>query len=443
MPTRRFFYALLLLLILTLNLTLPAAAQTSCPDLPDSRLVIGEAGQVLAGSPNNLRLEPSKDAEILTEIPADARFLVIDGPTCADEFAWWQVAYGEFAGWTVENVGDDYAVEPVEATQNEVIFGGVTFNLDSRISPKVTGQVFPSSSQDNTSQPFWLQTPGFINFALSDNFENPGTRAAFAIYPATALGEVQQTTALLDLQTMLAERPIDVEPPMLPIVGAERVLVSQVEYLDFDGGSGVRFVAYFSQSVDPLTSGSIDYIFLGLTDQGEHYIQVYLPLVTTLFPPLLPPDFDYDAFITTYPQYLDATQQTLDAATSADFAPSLEVLDSVVASLVINAEGVGGTLNGDNSLTARCELAAIADTRLRMLPDVSSDISDYLPAGVPVLADAQFQRRGEQFPWWRLSNNREIRALPNIPSFPGSRWIRADFTTENGNCSDLPVIINP
>ncbi|HEX2620540.1 MAG TPA: hypothetical protein VHL11_10340, partial [Phototrophicaceae bacterium] len=375
---------LLLLLVLCLglgfqNTLISAQDNETCPGLPPSRLIIGDLGVVLPGAANNLRAEPDETSELLTTIASDYVFDVMDGPECTAEFAWWQVAYDGYVGWTVENVKDEYAVEPVETTQTDVNFGGVAFNLDSRLFSTETGQVIPGSDPSVTDQPFWLQTPPFINFAPDGDFDNPGTQASIAVYPAKPLGDVQQTMELVNLQNLLENPPENFTPPMLPILGMERVLFSQVEPLDFKGGSGVRFVAYFSQSADPLTSGSLSYVFQGLTRQGELYVQVYLPLTTDLFPSILDADFDYDSFIADYDTYLSTSQKIVDKAVAEDFVPNLKVLDQLVMSLDVDPEGVAATLNGDNSLTARCEVTAIADTRLRTLPDVNSDLSDYLP----------------------------------------------------------------
>jgi hypothetical protein len=438
----RYLWLLGLLLTFLPQMTY-AQVPVLCEGLPEPRLVKGEQGRVLPGTPNNLRAEASTEGDLLTEIPAEAVFLVMDGPECSDDYAWWQVAYGEFVGWTVENMdAEAYAVEPVTPTTTAVSFGGVSFELDSRIAESATGQLVPPPPQAG-DLPFWQQTPPFINFALNGVFDNPGTMAQIAVYPAQELEDIQQTTAIGDLQTLLEDRPVNPTPAALPIINAERVFVSQPAYLDFEGGSGVRFLVYFSQAADPLTSGSLWYVFQGLTTQGEHYVQVYLPIATRLFDAVVSEDFDYSAFISDYDGYLQNVRELVDEADSADFAPLLDTLDNLVESFEIDPVGVSATFAGDVSLTVRCEITAIADTRLRAQPDVNAPVTDYLPADIPVEVDGQFQRRGENFPWWRLASNDEVRPLPGISSLRGARWIRADFTYEDGNCAGLPMVSNP
>lgn len=106
---------LLLLSLLSLFVWQPLAAQDeSCPGAPPPMLVIGQQGEVTPGTPNNVRADPARSGEKVGEIPGGARFEVLDGPVCADGFAWWQVDYNGLIGWTVEGSGDDYFVLPVE-----------------------------------------------------------------------------------------------------------------------------------------------------------------------------------------------------------------------------------------------------------------------------------------------------------------------------------------
>jgi Tol biopolymer transport system component len=104
-------------LILLLLAALPAAGQTgepvTCPGAPESRLIVGERGRVTPGSPNRMRDQPTTAGADVGSIPGGARFHVLDGPVCADGYAWWQVDYAGVVGWTVEGAGNDYWVEPV------------------------------------------------------------------------------------------------------------------------------------------------------------------------------------------------------------------------------------------------------------------------------------------------------------------------------------------
>lgn len=84
-----------------------------CPGFT-SRLVVGERGRVVLDlGANNLRQEASTGSRVLVAIPEGGEFAVMDGPVCADGYAWWQVNYNGVIGWTAEGEGSTYWVEPL------------------------------------------------------------------------------------------------------------------------------------------------------------------------------------------------------------------------------------------------------------------------------------------------------------------------------------------
>ncbi len=100
-----------------ITITPTESGQTArCPAALPSRLISGQDGIVLAGTPNRIREFPNLDAEILGEIPSGETFSVIRGPSCGFDsaIAWWQVEYNDITGWTAEGQADTYFTEPVE-----------------------------------------------------------------------------------------------------------------------------------------------------------------------------------------------------------------------------------------------------------------------------------------------------------------------------------------
>lgn len=86
----------------------------SCPGLLPSRMIKGQFGIVLPGDANNMRTSPNRSAPKNGAIPAGDTFEVLDGPVCADGYAWWQVNYNGVIGWTAEAGGGDYWIEPFD-----------------------------------------------------------------------------------------------------------------------------------------------------------------------------------------------------------------------------------------------------------------------------------------------------------------------------------------
>ena len=174
-------------------------------------------------------------------------------------------------------------------------------------------------------------------------------QAQMLIYPVEAYQAIYEDAGvdivsrrIADLQTLLQDRPetIEGEIPVLPDFGAaEQMVNAQIEYLDFDGGSGVRFITHYGIDEAPITEHGTFYTFQGLTDDGQYYVAYYHPAPTEL----LPADFetigelidDYDAFVENFDAYLEQIGEQLNAAEGGDFTPNLADIDAMIQSLQI------------------------------------------------------------------------------------------------------------
>ena len=142
-----------------------------------------------------------------------------------------------------------------------------------------------------------------------------------------------------ELESFLAEKPGDPEnvPFVLPIFNAGQMLTVQVEYLTFEGGSGVRFVSQYGQAAWPLNNQDIFYAFQGLTDDGSHIISAILPVTH----PNLPADGEtyigdeYETFINTYDAYIIEIESQLDIEDPESFFPKLTALDEMMETMQV------------------------------------------------------------------------------------------------------------
>jgi hypothetical protein len=83
------------------------------------RLSVGVQGRVVStGIPNNIRQQPGSSSQLLGEIPTNAVFNVIGGPSCStlDKLVWWKVQYNGIEGWTAEGKDQEYWLEPLNLT---------------------------------------------------------------------------------------------------------------------------------------------------------------------------------------------------------------------------------------------------------------------------------------------------------------------------------------
>lgn len=106
-----------LVLILAVSV-MPAMAQTDCPadfsGFAPIRIMPAMMGEVMPGSPNRVRSAPSGAGDILTEMPAGTRFLVLEGRSCSDGIVWLQIEIDNQIGWTAESVEGQYYLQPAE-----------------------------------------------------------------------------------------------------------------------------------------------------------------------------------------------------------------------------------------------------------------------------------------------------------------------------------------
>jgi len=140
------------------------------------------------------------------------------------------------------------------------------------------------------------------------------------------------------LRSLLAERPASPvgEIPLLPLVNGRQMFYSQLAYIDFANGSGVRFLTQYAQEPRNVNNSEMFYTFQGLTADGAYYIAAFFPVSTQS----LPEDDailreDYVAFEAAYGTYLPAAVQALDALSGQDFEPNLAKLDAILQSLLV------------------------------------------------------------------------------------------------------------
>ncbi|GAB4555879.1 MAG: hypothetical protein OHK0023_27620 [Anaerolineae bacterium] len=124
----------------------PVTTAGACPPALPPRLKIGSQGRVTPGTPNAVRDQPSANnavSRVVGSIPGGAVFNVLNGPVCADGYAWWQVSYLGITGWTAEGEGVTYWLEPLNCG----------FNLPSRLTVGGRGRVTPGLANAVRAQP--------------------------------------------------------------------------------------------------------------------------------------------------------------------------------------------------------------------------------------------------------------------------------------------------
>ncbi|HEY9762460.1 MAG TPA: hypothetical protein V6D07_08045 [Trichocoleus sp.] len=165
--------------------------------------------------------------------------------------------------------------------------------------------------------------------------------AQLAVYSTEQFAEYEFDTELAQLTELLKAQPDlsqQTELPYLPLIAAGQIFHAADTYLEFKGGSGIRYITAYSQDVGPITEEQLFYTFQGLTDNGR-YISATFPIKTANLLPTTPDSLvgsEYDAFSAQFDTYLAEIRDRISNADPAtDFTPPLTELDALIQSLQV------------------------------------------------------------------------------------------------------------
>lgn len=235
--------------------------------------------------------------------------------------------------------------QPASAQQDARSFeipNRISFTYSTQIAEDAAWQRVPASPDPQTPTG---PVPEYTEITFENYDEATGwspTGQFIRVYPLVtfpAAPGAPYAQALARLREVLAARPDlpDGALPMLPIVTASQILRSQVEYLEFENGLGIRYLTAAGLDVSPLSDGTLFYTFQGLTNNESYYVAAVLPVASDVLPPAPEPmDTDgYEAFVAGYDSYLTDLIAQLEAAPPQSFAPDLTLLDSLFTSMSI------------------------------------------------------------------------------------------------------------
>jgi len=215
-------------------------------------------------------------------------------------------------------------------------YAGVSFYFNPLLADDLTAGVEPGFYQENNP---WWSTPEhrlyqFNNWVLSDTFHQPIIR----VYPVADFRAINDnvSSGLDALQLALDTRPADhAGLHVSDLFNAGQLYQSNVKYLDFHNGRGARWLALYGQAYYPIGWPNLFYAYQGLTDDGQYYVSVILPVNHPNLPH--PEEVELnDAFALNYETYRMETGAQMEAEGDNTFVPSLVLLDEIIASLTIS-----------------------------------------------------------------------------------------------------------
>ncbi len=237
---------------------------------------------------------------------------------------------------------------PIVETDGAVEFEGISFTVDPSLASRVEITQTEPYYETEPGMTMFGSTPGYTQF---DFFGFPVEGIQYprmVVMPVDTFEEGSRSAEMLgQLQTLLDERPdlssrewlqlsYDEFLPMLPLINAAQVFAVAPEYIDFENGSGVRYVTYYAQDVSPIVREYAFYTFQGITDDGRYVVSAFFPIAADVLPSNEEIDYstiDWDSFVPAYTDYLADVYAQLENSAEDGFTPALDSLDGVIESL--------------------------------------------------------------------------------------------------------------
>lgn len=233
--------------------------------------------------------------------------------------------------------------EPIQLAGKGISYEGVSFTLDPSVASGASGQVIPENP-GSADGPYWDVNPQYVKISLN-GYPLTGTfwSPVIAVYPVSEYRQVSPPADQMidELQVFLNQKPAQADQiPFLRIVNAGQVFHSNMQYLDFQNGSGVRFLTLYAQYPAPVNNHDLFYTFQGLTSDGNYMVSIILPIN---HPSLLAnadelSSDEFDAIVKDYDNYRAEIAATLSTQPTSSFTPDLPKLDALVTSLSIDPE---------------------------------------------------------------------------------------------------------
>jgi len=274
-----------------------------------TRLVGWDFASVTPGLPNLVRSAPTTSGAVVSQLLPGSIVKALEGPRCADGYVYWKVEHFSIpagAGWTAEGDLSDYFLEPVDW----VTFSGRGVSF---IMPGGWGcEAQAAAAGTNEYGHSW---PGHIHIIFS----------AYPAFSEWLPGIYVYPTA--DLPASFVS----------PTFGAPLMVRAQVKSLRL----GERAVSE-NGNIHPVFNSRRLYYYEGKTADGIYTVIAVLPVNAPFLPnsyndPALPaggiPFTDHYSF--DWSAYYGQVQAQLDAAPGAVFTPTLEMLDVLVESILV------------------------------------------------------------------------------------------------------------
>lgn len=236
------------------------------------------------------------------------------------------------------------APTPIPTEVGRFSYEGVSFVLDGAVAASASGERI-AANLGTADGPYWEVAPEHVKISLS-GYPISGVmhEPVIYVYPVGAFRRLSEQVdqEIDDLQYVLAGRKAgaegnDAQIPFLPIWNAAQSFHSNAQYLGFENGIGVRYLAVYAQYPAPVNNHDLFYTFQGLTADGRYMVSVIMPVSHPSLPAraeALSTD-ELQSIAGSYDDYRVQMSTALQELPNDTFTPDLWKLDQMIMSLRI------------------------------------------------------------------------------------------------------------
>jgi hypothetical protein len=315
---------------------------------------------------------------------------------------------------------------------------GVTFNVPPTIAQSTAAKI--EAAVPRTDAPaFGGAAPAHVVVSFdSDSLSGSPRERQVRVYPVEGLRAIDPVigSEIDKLKDLLDKKPETIEDtaPLLPVQAAAQVFHSQVKYVDFANGSGLRYITAYAQDVTPLTNENVFYTFQGLTSDGKYYIAAFYPISSTALPNTFndsPAAQNLDEFSKPekYEKYLADASAGLNSLPPEQFVPDLSQLDAMVQSLnatpaLPEESAAAPATEGTPVPTAQAQ----SNPTTNQANTVSAD--EAKPAGAATVRSLVNVRSGPSTRTRALGQLRRNTQVQLLGRDAGARWVYVQYDTD-------------
>jgi hypothetical protein len=235
-------------------------------------------------------------------------------------------------------------VPPTQTTQLSGIsinFENINIIIPDGLASGATSEKFPADSADTMGGGWSAYTSFTLNsYPLQGTMVPPVIR--IFLTEEFRLRDPIVNEQMDNLKSILSNPNNSLDNlPILPIQFAARHFQTQAKAINFQNGSGIRYLTQFDQYPAIVSNQEMFYFFMGLSQDGKYFVSAYLPVSAAFLPADSNPQTALPIDGIPYPSsneldtYYATVAEKLNGTDPSAFNPALPVLDALIQSILI------------------------------------------------------------------------------------------------------------